>query len=809
MRLAQKLPGASADVSSQYKQLTHEKLQQKLDELLASGQKQCNVSGIQDLLHELQVHQIELEMQNRELREAQQKLEESRDRYADLYDFAPVGYLTLDQKGVIQELNLTAAIVFGRPRTELIQESLLPLLAPGQSKPFLEHLRKVSAASEKQKLITELTLKRNKGVQLRARFESVGFFDETKQEYAIRTAMIDITEQKRAEASLRERRDALEERVTKRTADLMAANLSLERESHERVQLDDRLRQAAKVFDSTLEGIVITDADYNIVAVNRAFTEITGYSEASVKGQHIRILQSDLQDGGLDQEVWGSLEHTGHWQGEIWNRRKNGEFFVALESVNTVRDDEGIVTNYVVVFADISTIKETQDRLNFLAHHDPLTDLPNRLLFNIKTEHALQRAKRHRHKFALLFLDLDRFKSINDTLGHKNGDALLQSIAETLTASVRAEDTVARLGGDEFVILLDEVTHAEDAAGLAEKIIASVAQPIAVGGREIVTSTSIGISVYPDDADNIDDLIKAADTAMYHAKACGKQTYRFYTAELTAKAIEHHSIEHGLRQALANNEFSLCYQPMVSMLTGDIVGVEALLRWHHPERGLILPEDFIHVAEETGLICSIGEWVLQEACRQIKTWRTAGLPPMRIAINVSVRQILYDSLVEKVHAACKAAGLQLDEIDLEMEITESVLQGAEQSIDTLNALHDIGVKLSIDDFGTGYSSLSKLKHLPIDTIKIDRSFVHDIPNNAEGEAIVTAIIALARTMKLNVVAEGVESRAQYEFLQTLGCNDAQGFLFDEPLTSTEFLQLVGQGRYSFVFGGIGRQIREH
>lgn len=796
-------------MANQYRQLTHEKLQQRLDELQASGQKHCNLSGLQNLLHELQVHQIEMEMQNRELREAQQKLEESRDRYADLYDFAPVGYLTLDQNGIILDLNLTAAGSFGRTRLGLIQSPLSLLLAPGQNRQLIEHLRKAISAPEKQKVVRELTLKHDQGVPRKVRLESVAFFDNSKQEYAIRTAMIDITEQKQAEEDLRQTRDELEVKVTERTADLLAANRSLEKESREREQLDERLRLSAKVFDSTQEGIIITDADCNIVATNCAFTQITGYDEAWVKGKNLQILQSDQPEHSVDQELWANLEHTGHWQGEIWNRRENGELFAAFENISTVRDDEDRLTNYVVVFADISTIKEAQNRLNFLAHHDPLTNLPNRLLFNIKLEHALQRAKRHRHKFALLFLDLDRFKNINDTLGHKNGDALLQIIAETLTGNVRAEDTVARLGGDEFVILLDEVTHAEDAAGLAEKIIASVAQPVTVGGRDLVASTSIGISIYPDDADNTDDLIKAADIAMYHAKACGKQTYRFYTAELTAKAIEHHTIEHGLRQALTNQEFVLCYQPMVSLLTGDIVGVEALLRWRHPEKGLIPPEDFIHVAEETGIICDIGEWVFQEACRQVTIWRTAGLPPMRIAINVSVRQILYDDLPGKVQAACKAAGLRLDEIDLEMEITESVLQSVEQSIDTLNALHAIGIKLSIDDFGTGYSSLSKLKHLPIDTIKIDRSFVSDIPSNPEGQAIVTAIIALARSMKLNVVAEGVESRAQFEFLQTQGCNDAQGFLFDEALTSSMLCQLIGQGRYSSGARGVAMPFREH
>jgi diguanylate cyclase (GGDEF)-like protein/PAS domain S-box-containing protein len=777
----------------QFRHLSSTQLEQLFDELLLVGNKRGQTSEVQRLLHELHVHQVELEMQNRELLEAQARLEESRDRYADLYDFAPVGYLTLDPKGLILELNLTAATLLNASRSELEGRPLVSKLAVGQSRYFQDHLQSVICASGKDKSVTELTLNDRQGPLTTVRLESVAHFDTKTKAMVVRAAMIDITEQNRAEADLQQAHDELELKVSKRTAELLAANQSLEEEISARRQLDESLRQAAKVFDSTQEGIVITDPHYNILAVNRAFSQITGYTEQEVKDQHLQLLQSVPQEEDVERELWISLAQGGRWQGELRKRRKSGELFAALESITAVRDRDGEVTNYVAVFADISNIKASQERLNFLAYHDPLTSLPNRLLFNAKLEHALQRAERHRHKFALLFLDLDRFKTINDTLGHKYGDTLLQAIARALTSSVRKEDTVARLGGDEFVILLDEVAHAEDAAGLAEKVIAKVAQPISVGGHELVTSTSIGISVYPDDADNLDDLIKAADTAMYHAKASGKQTYRFYTAELTDRAFEHLSIEHGLRQALVNGEFVLYYQPMVSLASGDIIGVEALLRWRHPEKGLLLPEAFISVAEETGLICEIGEWVLQEACRQTKAWRAAGLPALQIAINVSVRQILYDDLAGKVRAACQAAGLAPNELELEMEITESVLQGAAESTEALEALHDIGIKLSVDDFGTGYSSLSKLKHFPIDTIKIDRSFVHDIPGNTEGEAIVTAIIALARSMKLEVVAEGVESTAQREFLQSQGCNDAQGYLFEQPLTAAEIGQFFGQG----------------
>ena len=404
----------------------------------------------------------------------------------------------------------------------------------------------------------------------------------------------------------------------------------------------------------------------------------------------------------------------------------------------------------------------------------------------------MQRAKRHQYEFALLFLDLDRFKNINDTMGHKVGDSLLKVISERLTMNLREEDTVARLGGDEFIILLEKISHAEDAAVLAEKLIDSIVQPITIGGRDIVISTSIGISVYPNDADNAEDLVKAADTAMYHAKHCGKRTFRFYSPKLTARALEHLSIEHGLHEALLHNELAISYQPIVSMGSGETVGVEALIRWNHPKRGLLMPDSFIPIAEETGIICKIGTWVIRQVCQQIRAWRQSGITFPTVAINVSVKQILISDLAGDLVKICEEEGLQLQELDIELEITESVLQEVAANIDTLNQLHAIGVRLAVDDFGTGYSSLSKLKHFPIDTLKIDRSFVHELPDDQEVRAIVTAIIALAHTMRLKVIAEGVESDAQNNYLQDLGCDFAQGFYFNKPLKGEEITRLYSQ-----------------
>ena len=776
-------------MANQFRKISGKQLQKLFDDLIQTDAHLVKPSELQKSLRDIHVYHTELEKQNSELQDAKARLEESHEFYADLYDFAPVGYLTLSSEGHILRLNLTAATLLNANRIDLEGESLLTWLDPDHRQQFMTYLQSVFSASGKGNLVTELVLNNPQGSPVHVLLESIACYDPAAQAMAARTVMIDIRDQKQSDERLQHTKDELGLKVLQQTAELMDVNYLLEKEIDKRQQLDKRLRQAATVFDSTEEGIVITDSRYHIIAVNRAFTDITGYTEVEARGQHLQLLEYENEEKGIDQTLWTSLALSGRWQGEIRKRRKNGEIFVALESINVVKDNDKI-TNYVVVFADISAIKESQERLNFLAYHDPLTSLPNRLLFDAKLEHTLQRAKRHNQKFALLFLDLDRFKTINDTLGHKHGDLLLQEIAAALSASIRAEDTVARLGGDEFIILLDEVSHAEDVASLAEKIIARIAQPVMLAGHEMVISTSIGISVYPDDAENIDDLIKAADVAMYDAKTSGKQTYRFYSSDLTNRAFEHLAIEQDLRQALVKNEFELHYQPMVSLITGKVVGVEALLRWQHPEKGLMLPMSFIDVAEETGLICEIGGWVLREVCNQAKKWQSSGMPPLRIAINVSARQILYDDFVEKMRTAYQSAGLEPGDVNLELEITERVLQSESKSVDLLEALHDFGVRLCIDDFGIGYSSLSKLKSFPIDAIKIDRSFIQDIPGSQEGRAIVSAIIALAHSLKLDVVAEGVESSEQSEFLQAQGCINGQGYLFTEPLTASEIRQYI-------------------
>lgn len=550
---------------------------------------------------------------------------------------------------------------------------------------------------------------------------------------------------------------------------------------------DERLRQAAIVFDNTDQAIVVTDPHGDIVRVNSAYTRITGYRPDEVLGKNPRLHQSGRHDKAFYARMWGSLTRTGQWQGEIWNRRKNGEIYPAWENISVVRDESGRRTHYVALLSDISSIKQSEERLRRQAHHDVLTGLPNRLLFTASLEHALERAKRHQRRLALLFLDLDRFKHINDSFGHAAGDRLLQIVAERLSRSVRAEDLVARLGGDEFTVILEQIGDADAAALLTRKLIEVVAQPVDIEGNEIRTSTSIGIGLYPDDATNADDLIKAADTAMYQAKAQGRHTFAFYTAELTAGSLRHRTVEHELRRALAEGELELYYQPQIELASDRLVGLEALLRWRHPQEGLLLPERFIPIAEESDLIASLGEWVMRAVCAQAAGWAQQGLQPPRISVNLSTRQVLHDHVVETAEAVL-ARCQQLESLRMEVEISESVLQSTDRGIAVLGRLHELGFGIAIDDFGTGVSSLSLLKRLPVDTLKIDRAFTQELPADATSRAIAAAVVSVAHSLGLRVVAEGVETRDQLDFLRLQGCDEVQGYLCGRPLPAAQVVQ---------------------
>lgn len=562
------------------------------------------------------------------------------------------------------------------------------------------------------------------------------------------------------------------------------------RDISERRQSQAQMLLAATVFESTNEAVLVTDARPRLVKVNRAFTIITGYEAGEVLGLNPSILNSGLQDAAFYRQMWEALDTMGQWQGEIVNRRKNGEIFPAWENISSVKDDSGRVTHYVAVLSDITPLKRAEERLSHLAHHDPLTGLPNRLMFAGSLLQSISRARRHGQKLALLFIDLDRFKLVNDSMGHAAGDELLKEIGRRLKHVVRAEDLVTRLGGDEFTVALEEVESPDQIAAVVQKMMAEITRPLTLGGRDIVISASVGIALFPDDADTVDNLTKAADAAMYRAKERGRNTYAFFTSEITDSVHERLAIEIGLRQALARDELLLHYQPQFEAATRRLVGVEALLRWQHPERGLLLPDRFIPVAEESDLINAVGAWVMRRACAQARAWLDAGLAPLRIAVNVSARQVLHDHLVEIVAEALRVNDLHPGNAAIEVEITESILQAADRSGAVLQCLRALGLRVAIDDFGTGYSSLSLLKHLPIDTLKVDRMFVRNIPDDADAKAITGAVISMAHTLGLRVVAEGVETEAQLAFLLSEGCDEAQGYLLGVPMPPEQLVRLL-------------------
>lgn len=552
----------------------------------------------------------------------------------------------------------------------------------------------------------------------------------------------------------------------------------------------DSLRRAAAVFESTRDGVVITDLDGSIVAVNRAYSAITGYDEAEVLGRKTSIVRSERHPPEFYAAMWKGLHEHGYWQGEVWNRLKGGETSPHWVSLSTVSDEHGRPAQYVGVMTDISQLKRSEAELQRLAHYDPLTALPNRVLVNLRLEHAIDHARRQGHGIAVLFIDLDRFKDVNDSFGHPVGDELLVMIAARLRARVRGEDTLARVGGDEFLMVMESISAPEEAAFVARALIRLLEDPFLLsGGQEVYVGLSVGISCFPQDGENTTELIQHADAALYSAKAEGRSTYRFFTAELSAAAQQRVELETRMRRALDRGEFMLHYQPQIDLRSGRIVGCEALLRWQDPERGLIPPAEFIPVAEENGLIVPLGDWVLRNACEQARRWDAQGLPPLTMAVNLSGRQLWQTDLPSRIAAIIRESGLPASR--LELELTESTIMGHEvMAGERLRALKDLGVTLAIDDFGTGYSSLAYLKRFPIDVLKIDREFVRDLPHDPGDMEIAAAIVAMARTLRMRVVAEGVETGDQLAFLRSHACDLCQGYYFSPPVAADAFAELL-------------------
>ncbi len=566
---------------------------------------------------------------------------------------------------------------------------------------------------------------------------------------------------------------------------------------------EEQLKLAFEALRCSGEGILVTDAQHRIIMVNPAFASALGFADVEILGKTPEYFASGRHDEAFHAEVREALASYGHWQGEVWNQRKNGDVFPEWLGISVVREVDGTAKHLVYIYSDMSERKEAQRRIELLVHHDTLTGLPNRLLLRDRVEQAKAHSVRQHSRVALMFLDLDRFKTINDSLGHPVGDLLLREVVERLKQCVRESDTISRQGGDEFVILLNDVPDSESVSRIAEKIEQRMAEPLSIGQHTLSSSFSIGIALFPDDGDDFDTLLQKADTAMYHAKECGRNTHRFFTEQMNRKVVEHLTLETQLRQALENGEFVLHYQPQMDLQEGGIVGVEALIRWNSPESGLISPARFIPVAEDSGLIVPIGAWVLNEACRQAKAWQDAGLPPFTVAVNLSAVQFRRMDLVGSVINA-----LVLSDLDarwLELELTESILiQDAEDTLEVVRRLKALGVRLSVDDFGTGYSSLTYLKRFAVDKLKIDQSFVRDLVGDPDDAAIVRAIIQMARSLKLKTIAEGVESEEQGDLLRMYDCDEIQGYWFSRPLPAAQLEEFVRRRRGGGARGAQGR-----
>ena len=555
--------------------------------------------------------------------------------------------------------------------------------------------------------------------------------------------------------------------------------------------------RAQVTLNSIGDAVLSTDISGNVTYLNHAAESLTGWSrEEALRRPVAEVFQ--IIDGATRQPARNPMELAVQQNKTVGLTanciliRRDGLECAIEDSAAPIHDRRGQVTGAVIVFHDVTAARAMSFRMSHLAQHDSLTDLPNRLLLNDRLTRAIASARRNGNRLAVLFVDLDRFKDINDSLGHAIGDKLLQSVAERLVARVRNSDTVSRPGGDEFVVLLSELEHPEDAAVCAKKMLTALTAPHRIAQHDVHVTVSIGVSTYPEDGQDAETLVKSADTAMYQAKENGRNNYEFFRQDMNIRAVERQSLEGSLSRALERHEFVLHYQPKINLEKGAITGAEALIRWLHLDRGLIPPAQFVPIAEDTGLLLPIGQWVLHEACRQARAWLDAGLRPVPVAVNISAVEFRDKGFLEGVRAILKDT--RLEPRYLELELTESVLmQHAESSASVLQALKTMGVQLAVDDFGTGYSSLSYLRRFPIDTLKVDRSFVRQITADADDAIIASAVISMGKSLKLRVVAEGVETREQLAFLQDQRCDEGQGYYFSRPVVAEQFAKLLGTG----------------
>ena len=689
------------------------------------------------------------------IQKAQAELEESHDKFKDLYEFAPIGYLTISRHGLITQLNWRASAMLASDRKNIINQRITQFIDESDKARWTRMFSNIKELNPSEELSFDLKFILHNGMSFYANLNCIRMDDEDEQSM-LRVTLEDITMVKNSEIDL---------------------------------------RIAATAFESQ-DGLMITDSENRILKVNKAFTDITGYTDAELIGKNPSILSSGRHDAAFFDAMWESINKTGRWSGEIWNRRKSGDVYPESLTISTVKNDLGVITNYVGANADISQIKAATEEIQQLAFFDSLTHLPNRRLLMDRLKHALAACARSGRQGAVLFLDLDHFKVLNDSLGHDIGDLLLQQVATRLTACVREGDTVARLGGDEYVVVLEDLSDQgfEGAAQteiIANKILAALNQPYELDVHEHHITPSIGITVFDGHSATIEELLKQADIAMYQAKKAGRNTMRFFNPQMQTSITARVAIERELRKALENKQLHLHYQVQVDNL-GHPLGAEALIRWIHPERGLVSPVQFIPLAEETGLILPIGNWVLDTACAQIKEWHQNPLTrDLTLSINVSAKQFRQADFVEQVRTAIERHAI--DPMQLKLELTESILvDNIEEIIVSMTALGEIGVQFSLDDFGTGYSSLQYLKRLPLFQLKIDQSFVRDIVTDSHDRSIVRTIIAMAQSLYLNVIAEGVETEEQRALLLSNGCKRYQGYLFSKPVPIEQFEAVLSQ-----------------
>jgi diguanylate cyclase (GGDEF)-like protein/PAS domain S-box-containing protein len=565
--------------------------------------------------------------------------------------------------------------------------------------------------------------------------------------------------------------------------DLLRINDELETRVEERTSA---IKKLSGVVQQTDDIVVITDPHGIVEYVNPAFEKITGYSSEEVVGNDLGAINSGLHENKFYETLWRTINAGKSFRDVFINRKKNGDIYYEEKTITPLKDSNEQIQNYVSTGKDISDRIEIQEKLHYMATHDALTELPNRLMVIDRLKHAIQQAERSPSMIAVIFIDLDRFKQVNDSLGHPAGDSLLKVIAEKLKTHLRKGDTLGRLGGDEFTILMEGIHHIDDVIVVVQKMLEAVSEPVLIGGYEIISSASMGITLFPDDASDVDTLLKNADVAMYRAKSQGGNTFQFYTHDMSVQADERMKLHHSLNHALERDEFKLFYQPKVNVHTGKVVGMEALLRWDHPEMGLLGPLKFIPILEESGKIVEVGNWVFHKACAFNAKLQRKGFKHLRVSVNLSARQFQDENLVQCIEDICTKQ--KLDTSNLEIEITESLLvENVETAVTVLDKLHHAGVHIAVDDFGTGYSSMSYLKRFPIDTLKVDKSFVEDIPDDKEDVAIVRAIVALADSLGLNLVAEGVETAAQLQFFTEVEQCDVQGFYISKPKPEEEFI----------------------